>query len=255
MTIGNKIYELRSGARLSQEELAEKLGVSRQSVSKWETDAAQPEFDKLIKICDLFGISLDEFAGRAKITPKAPPVHPNPANRVIGYILMAAAIAAGILVAIFPYELDFFILAIPSVLACSLICIFKKEKTLYWCLWTLPTLFSSFNFYIISLQYAVVAQAVSLLMIGVLMAAGDRLYRDIRVKTDKNRSIAIIIGWAVYIAVALRLKVVPYIYSLAMLGLQAKAGLWMLAVNHILIWTLAPLWVYTICYIRTCRSR
>ena len=222
MTIGNKIYELRSGARLSQEELAEKLGVSRQSVSKWETDAAQPEFDKLIKICDLFGISLDEFAGRSKITPKA---------------------------------LDFFMLAIPSVLACSLICIFKKEKTLYWCLWTLPTLFSSFNFYIISLQYAVVAQAVSLLMIGVLMAAGDRLYRDIRVKTDKNRSIAIIIGWAVYIAVALRLKVVPYIYSLAMLGLQAKAGLWMLAVNHILIWTLAPLWVYTICYIRTCRSR
>ncbi len=255
MTIGNKIYELRSNARLSQEELAEKLGVSRQSVSKWETDASQPEFDKLIKICDLFDISLDEFAGRTSAAPKAEPSHPDPAKRIIGYILLVAALAAGVLVAVFPYDLDFLLLVIPSLLACSLVCIFKKEKTLYWCLWTLPALWSGFNFYIISLQYAVVAQAVALLMIAALMAAGAYLYRDVRVKTDKNRSIALVVGWVIYVVAINVLKVVPYIFFLFMLNTAARAELSMLAVNHILIWALAPLWVYTVCYIRTRRRK
>ena len=43
MTTGQKIYECRKNAGLTQEELAEKLGVSRQAVSKWESDAAFPE--------------------------------------------------------------------------------------------------------------------------------------------------------------------------------------------------------------------
>ena len=46
MTIGQKIYNLRKLADLSQESLAEKLGVSRQTISKWERDECQPELDK-----------------------------------------------------------------------------------------------------------------------------------------------------------------------------------------------------------------
>lgn len=59
MTIGQKIYELRKNARITQEQFAEKLDVSRQAVSKWESDAAYPETDKLIKIAELFGVSCD----------------------------------------------------------------------------------------------------------------------------------------------------------------------------------------------------
>ncbi len=64
MTIGERIYSLRTGAGLSQEDFSAMLGVSRQSVSKWETDSSVPELDKLLKICDIFSISLDELTGR-----------------------------------------------------------------------------------------------------------------------------------------------------------------------------------------------
>ena len=61
MTLGEKIVNLRSNAGLSQEELAEKVNVSRQSVSKWEMNQALPQIDKVLIICELFGISTDEL--------------------------------------------------------------------------------------------------------------------------------------------------------------------------------------------------
>ena len=61
MTIGEKITHLRNSANISQEALADKLSVSRQSVSKWEMDQAQPQIDKILQICELFNISCDEL--------------------------------------------------------------------------------------------------------------------------------------------------------------------------------------------------
>lgn len=61
MTIGEKISKLRSLADVSQEQLAEKIGVSRQSVSKWEMNQAVPQIDKILLLCELFDISADEF--------------------------------------------------------------------------------------------------------------------------------------------------------------------------------------------------
>ena len=62
MTLAERIFALRTQRELSQEELAEQLGVSRQSVSKWETGQSVPDLDKLIKLADLFGVTLDELA-------------------------------------------------------------------------------------------------------------------------------------------------------------------------------------------------
>ena len=64
MTLSNKLYRLRTEHSMSQEQLAEQLEVSRQSVSKWETGTSVPDLDKLIKICDIFSVSLDEITGR-----------------------------------------------------------------------------------------------------------------------------------------------------------------------------------------------
>ena len=61
MSIGQKIYDLRVNAGISQEQLAEKISVSRQSVSKWELDQALPQIDKVLLICDLFNVSTDEL--------------------------------------------------------------------------------------------------------------------------------------------------------------------------------------------------
>ncbi len=59
--LGNKLYELRRQAGLSQEEFAEKVGVSRQAVSKWERGEALPDTDNLITIARLYKTSLDEL--------------------------------------------------------------------------------------------------------------------------------------------------------------------------------------------------
>jgi len=73
MRLGETIYRLRTAAHLSQGDLADALNVSRQSVSKWENDTAVPELDKLIKISQLFGITLDELVGIENKEADSPP--------------------------------------------------------------------------------------------------------------------------------------------------------------------------------------
>lgn len=59
MTFGERLYELRKEKNISQEELAELLDVSRQSISKWENDKAYPEMTRLLFMSNYFGVSLD----------------------------------------------------------------------------------------------------------------------------------------------------------------------------------------------------
>ena len=61
MTLGENLQFLRKRAGLTQEDLAEKMEVSRQSVSKWESNAAYPEMDAILRLCDLFGVDMDTF--------------------------------------------------------------------------------------------------------------------------------------------------------------------------------------------------
>lgn len=61
MSLGQKLLELRRKKGLSQEEVADKLNVSRQTISKWETDASTPDFDKILPLCSLYEISSNEL--------------------------------------------------------------------------------------------------------------------------------------------------------------------------------------------------
>lgn len=61
MEFNKKLYELRKQKGISQEELSEKLNVSRQTLSKWELGTSTPDMEKLIAISDYFEISLDEL--------------------------------------------------------------------------------------------------------------------------------------------------------------------------------------------------
>lgn len=61
MNLGEKLYELRKKKNLSQENAAEKLNVTRQTISKWETNQSTPDFDKIIPLCELYEISTDEL--------------------------------------------------------------------------------------------------------------------------------------------------------------------------------------------------
>ena len=76
MTVGATIQRLRAERRLSQEQLAQEVGVSRQAVSKWELDDALPDTDKLVPLARALGVSVDELLGNAAAPPAgggAPP--------------------------------------------------------------------------------------------------------------------------------------------------------------------------------------
>lgn len=72
MTLGQRIAQYRKAAGLSQETLGERVGVSRQAVSKWETDAAAPDMENLIALARIFGVSLAELTE----TPEPPETQP-----------------------------------------------------------------------------------------------------------------------------------------------------------------------------------
>lgn len=100
MNLGESIYRHRIAHNLSQNNLADELNVSRQSVSKWENNSAMPELDKLIKMAELFHTSLDELVfGTADVQEKqtadpASPVTPPaftaivPMRIIIGFIML-----------------------------------------------------------------------------------------------------------------------------------------------------------------------
>ena len=92
MTFGENLQFLRKRAGLTQEDLAEQMEVSRQSVSKWESNAAYPEMDAILRLCDRFGVDMDTLLRKDVQTALA--------EDTAGYDrhmnVFSAAIAAGV---------------------------------------------------------------------------------------------------------------------------------------------------------------
>ncbi len=61
MNLGEKLFKLRKSKNLTQDEAAEKLEVTRQTISKWETNQSTPDFDKIVPLCHLYGITPNEL--------------------------------------------------------------------------------------------------------------------------------------------------------------------------------------------------
>lgn len=72
MKLGEKLQRLRKARGWSQEKLAQQLGVSRQAVSKWEVDAAQPDVQNILQISNLFGVSTDYLLREEEMSEKSP---------------------------------------------------------------------------------------------------------------------------------------------------------------------------------------
>lgn len=69
ITTANRLYELRKQHGYSQDELADKLNVSRQAISKWERSESSPDTDNLIALAKLYGVSLDELLNYTPAKP------------------------------------------------------------------------------------------------------------------------------------------------------------------------------------------
>lgn len=98
MTLGQRIQELRRGLNLSQEELGERMGVSRQAISKWEGDQTIPELDNLIALSKLFGLAVGQLLGVEQPVPAAPAVPAKISRRM--RLLLSGMGAAVLLLAI-----------------------------------------------------------------------------------------------------------------------------------------------------------
>ena len=87
MEIGNKILELRKKNNLSQEKLAEQVGVARQTISKWELGETSPDLKQSKKISEIFNISLDELVNISKNETNNEVVNDTNTQKLAGIIL------------------------------------------------------------------------------------------------------------------------------------------------------------------------
>lgn len=137
MTLGEKIAKLRAERHLSQGDLAEKIGISRQSISKWETGSSVPDLDKLVVLSELFDVSLDTLVKEQEprentdSQPFAPHQSPEklPPRKIAGWILLSV----GLLSMVLGIAFNNTALAIFGgyLILCSMVCLtFKKHPGL-----------------------------------------------------------------------------------------------------------------------------
>lgn len=150
MSLGENIARLRTQRSWSQGELADKLEVSRQSVSKWETDASVPDLDKLVKLSEAFGVSLDELVhgqSAAAPCPAAPapvplPAMPAPAQKqgvsggqkIAALILFLCGLMVFLAFLFLGGGLASLAFAAPFWL-CAVICVIFRKNAGLWCGW------------------------------------------------------------------------------------------------------------------------
>ena len=151
MTLGENIVRLRTQKNWSQGDLADALDISRQSVSKWETDASVPELEKLLKLSELFGVTLDALV-RGEDAPQSEPaaaeVQTDPSSfapqavpardksrSIIGTVLLCTgAVIVLLFLLLFGSIFSGLLFGAPFFL-CGVICLTAKNRVGLWCGW------------------------------------------------------------------------------------------------------------------------
>lgn len=172
MSLGERIRSLRTERNMSQNDLAESLKVSRQSISKWETDGATPDLDKIISMSGIFGITLDELIKGAAPIPalRAPDTEPsNPApivkearmqapNRMAGIILLCFGALIAILLILLGGGMLDLVYSSPFLL-CGVICLFTHKRTGLWCGWAVYLCIDCFLRYGTGITWSIIWQS------------------------------------------------------------------------------------------------
>lgn len=192
MNLGERIYEFRNEKNLSQGDLADRLDVSRQSISKWENNMAVPDLDKLIKLCDVFEISLDELTGREKFEKSVTPVSlQNPTvapHRISAYVLLGVTILGALITLVTVPPAIIYCLPL---LICTIICFRVKKHAWFWCVWSAYLFFEAVLCMGIQMGVMHIAKIVFIVIMTILNIV---CIKDIPVLPKNKRMIILIIS-------------------------------------------------------------
>ncbi len=152
MNLGKTIYEHRIRKNLSQGDLADLLNVSRQSVSKWENNSAVPDLEKIVKISEIFEITLDELV-KGTLAEKQDNVQiikeviiqtpKRETRKTAGTILFCMAFVVFLLLFVLTGSIGGLLYAVPFIV-CGIICFTFKEHTGLWCAWAVVLMIDAF---------------------------------------------------------------------------------------------------------------
>lgn len=260
MSLGERIYELRSRTGLSQGELADSLGVSRQAVSKWENNSAVPELDKLLKMSELFEISLDglvkgdipqEIKNQHKIKEAVEEIAPVenavsdvqengrfPVRKIFAFIFFGLTLLTAVL-SLALSNIDIITLCVPFI-GLGLICWFCKNYTGLNCLWFIYILFQFYTVFMMGgLNFSIYAirlmlQDIRYLFMGLgalALASFMIIFTVVKVKSRPLRrpqraKAGIILSWGAFgLYYAVSLFVGPFLTDSLVISLQEHSEL------------------------------
>lgn len=254
MNIGEKIYQLRIEKNLSQGDLADKLDVSRQSVSKWENNTAVPDLDKLMKLCDVFEVSLDELVGREVKQTEKPlnemVVYKNSLTqtKMIGYILLAVAILADVMALFVQPEA---VLLITPILLCSIICLTVKRYAWYWCIWAVYIPVEFFMLMRLRVDIRFIVKIVFIIIIAVVTCI---FFKDINSKLSPKKRFVMLISSGLFIVLCV--IAIWLIFYSGHIPIFVYDGMWIYSAISVLLTVAAGVVIFqTNCLIREARQK
>lgn len=246
MTLGERIYQLRTEKNLSQGTLADMLNVSRQSISKWETDSSIPDLDKLVKLGDIFSVTLDELI----LGKKPDSSHDNtqtmshdrkqasglPPRKMAGTILLCM----GFLVTLVLLEAGEWALiyASPFVL-CGIVCFLFRKNAGLWCAWTAFLVINAFLYYATTFNGVITLHrllfgwkrnaAWSFILLWVkfictifLIAITTVRFGKLKANLTRKRLYLLVVGWVLFIIASIFIHLVVYSLSSLLWGIYFK---------------------------------
>ena len=164
MTLGEKIYELRTQHNLSQGDLANELNVSRQSISKWENGNSTPDLEKIVKLAEIFNVSLDELIKNEEKeetilnTPEHnAPIPTKTREKKIGKGLLIAGVISIFVFLLLGLGITGVFIAIP-LFACSIIYYKAKSNHFLYCLWAIIPLVDLYIRFATGINWNVIKQ-------------------------------------------------------------------------------------------------
>lgn len=254
MSIGNNIYRLRTAKNLSQGELADILDVSRQSVSKWETDTAIPDLDKLIKLCDLFEVSLDQITGREEhIQNKLEEPKPEPkstsAQKIIGGVLFGVSFVLDFIILLFGKSKWDYIILMPialAVMVCGLLCLYAKGKALYWCIWTIFAPLTVLSPFVIGVSFFPMIYLTMIILVSIMFFVATVTFKDVSVKITTSKTIILVLSWGLALGV-------HALNVLLLINIPTYKEYYFILLDFLCYALIAGLETYTVCYLKSRR--